>query len=224
MAQIFVSHSKRDKDLVDFFSNAFATTKVKAIFEEFEKILAGEITSCRVVQDIENSKALFVVLSQNVHDIPHTRDWVVWETGIAKNKDIWVFEPYSQFGSIAIVTPYLRHYVIFGSTQDWLGYIRRIIESYDDSHTLLTVLLTGLTGAGIGAALSGKDKAGGAAAGGIGGTIAGLTISDRSKKRPMGLNIVCVNCHSSYNIHTSQGMNSFRCPVCNNFLKIETSN
>lgn len=221
MAQIFVSHSKRDKDLVDFFSNAFATTKVKAIFEEFEKILTGERTSHSVVQDIENSKALFVVLSQNVHNIPHTRDWVVWETGVAKNKDIWVFEPYSQLGGIAIVIPYLRHYVIFGSTKHWLGYIRRIIESYDDSHTLLTVLLTGLTGAEIGAALSEKDKTGGAIVGGIGGTIAGLAISDRSKKRPMGLNIVCVNCRSSYNIHLPQGMDLFRCPVCNNFLKIK---
>jgi hypothetical protein len=39
MAQIFVSHSKDDKDLVDFFSKAVKGTKVKAVFEEFEKEL-----------------------------------------------------------------------------------------------------------------------------------------------------------------------------------------
>lgn len=210
MAQIFVSHSKRDKDLVDFFSNAFAGTKVKAIFEEFETILTGEITPYKVKQDIEYSNAVFVVLSQNVHDIPHTRDWVVWETGVAKNKDIWVFEPYSQYGSISVVTPYLRHYVIFCEAEDWLGYIRRIIESYDDSHVLPTLLLT----TGIGALL-GKGE--GAAVG----ALTGFAISDKSKVRPAGIVIRCFSCSSSYNVHVPQGTNIFRCPVCNNFLKIE---
>lgn len=82
MAHIFISHSGKDKDLRDFFSNAFAGTKVKAIFEEFEKILIGKVTSEQIARDIENSKAVFVILSQNVQDIPHTRDWVVCETGV----------------------------------------------------------------------------------------------------------------------------------------------
>lgn len=85
MAQIFISHSQRDEDLRNFFSNAFAGTKVKAIFEEFEKILRGRVTSEHVAKDIEDSKAIFVVLSQKVQDIPHTRDWVIWETGVAKS-------------------------------------------------------------------------------------------------------------------------------------------
>ncbi len=213
MAQIFVSHSKRDQDLVGFFSSAFAGTKVKAVFEEFEKILTGEITSPKVMQDIENSNAVFVILSQNVQKIPHTRDWVVWETGIAKNKDIWVFEPYSQLDSISVVTPYLRHYVIFSMTEDWFGYIRNIIESYDDSHILPTVL----TGAGIGAALAEEDKVGGAFLGGIGGAIAGHVLFGKSIERPRGWDIVCSNCRSSYNAHIPQEM-VFRCPVCNTHL------
>jgi len=221
MAQIFVSHSAKDKDMVDFFSNAFAGTKVKAVFEEFEKILTGKITPSKVITDIESSNAIFVILSQHVQDIPSTRDWVVWETGVAKNKDIWLFEPYWQFGRISVVIPYLRHYVIFGITNDWLGYIRRIIESYDDSHTLPTVLIAGPMGAGIGAALAKKDKAGAAVFGGIVGTIAGLAMSDKSKERPVGLNVVCANCRSSYNIHIPDGLNRFRCPVCNTFLEIK---
>lgn len=220
MAQIFISHSKEDKDLVDFFSNAFAGTKVKAVFEEFERILTGKITSYKIKQDIENSNAVFVILSQNVHDIPHTRDWIVWETGVAKNKDIWVFEPYSQFGNISVIIPYLRHYVVFNDSEDWLSYLRMIVESYDDSHTLPTILLSGLAGAGVGAALAGKDRTGGAVLGGIIGGLVGLGISDKSGQRPMGLSIKCVNCQSIYNIHIQQGIN-FRCPVCNDFLKIE---
>ncbi len=211
MAQIFISHSQKDKNLRDFFSNTFAGTKVKAIFEEFEKIFRGGVTSVHIANDIRNSKAVFVILSQNVQGIPHTRDWVVWETGVATNRDIWLFEPYSQFGKISVVTPYLRHYVIFDTNRYWFAYIRRIIESYDDSHVLPTLLVTG----GIGAILD-ENKIGGAALG----TLAGLWISDKSKERPTGINVICSNCFSSYNIHIPQGMTIFRCPVCNKYLKI----
>ena len=41
MAQIFVSHSAKDRDLVALLSRAFAATKVKGVFEEFEAILNG---------------------------------------------------------------------------------------------------------------------------------------------------------------------------------------
>ena len=212
MAQIFVSHSKDDKDLRDFFSNAFAGTKVKVIFEEFEKIFRDKVTSEQIAKDIENSKAVFVILSHNVQNIPHTRDWVVWETGVAKSRDIWVFEPYPQFGGISVVTPYLRHYVIFDTNDAWLGYMRTIIESYDDSHVLPTLLVTG----GIGALLAENDKIGGATLG----ALAGLVISDKSKERPTGIGVICSECSSSYNIHIPQGMNIFRCPVCNADLEI----
>lgn len=212
MAQIFISHSKEDKDLRDFFSNAFAGTKVKVIFEEFEKIFRGEITPKQIAKDIENSKAVFVILSQNVQNIPHTRDWVGWEAGVAKGRDIWIFEPYSQLGEISVVTPYLRHYVIFDTNDAWLGYMRTIIESYDDSHVLPTLLVTG----GIGALLAEKDKIGGATLG----ALAGLVISDKSKERPTGIGVICSECSSSYNLHIPQGMNIFRCPVCNADLEI----
>ena len=52
MAQIFVSHSKDDKDLVDFFSKAVKGTKVKAVFEEFERSHTGEITTHKIIQDV----------------------------------------------------------------------------------------------------------------------------------------------------------------------------
>jgi len=35
VAQIFVSHSAKDRDLVALLSRAFAATKVKGVFEEF---------------------------------------------------------------------------------------------------------------------------------------------------------------------------------------------
>ena len=196
----------------DFFTNAFGGIKVIGIFEEFEKIVKGTVTPKQISIDIGNSKEIFVILGQNVQDLPHTRDWVVWETGVANNKDIWIFEPISQFGNISVVTPYLRHYVIFDTNDDCFGYIRRIIESYDDSHVLPTLLVSG----GLGALLDEKNKIGGA----VLGALAGLAISDKSKERPTGIEVICSECSSSYNIHIPKRMNIFRCPVCNADLEI----
>lgn len=192
---------------------------MKAVFEEFEKIFKGKITRDQIGKDIENSRAVFVILSQNVEKIRHTRDWVVCETGVAKNKDIWVFEPYSQYGKISVIVPFLRNYVVFGVNNSWLGYIRRIIESYDDSQTLPTVLATGGLGALVGSALS-EDTEAGAVLGGIGGAILGAMMSDKSKGRPIGLPIECVSCNSIYSVHTPQGMKAIRCPVCNKSIAI----
>lgn len=222
LAQIFVSHSQKDKELKSFFSEAFATTNVKAIYEEFEQILKGKVTAEQISRDIENSRAIFVVLSQNVQNIPHTRDWVVWEAGVGKNRDIWVFEHYQDVGKISVVTPYLRHYVIFGTSDSWAGYLRKIIKSYDDSNTLGTVLVTGGLGAVVGSALS-EDKEAGAVFGGIGGAILGAAIADKSKIRPVGQRIQCANCTSTYSAHLPQGTQKIRCPVCNKFLEIEAS-
>jgi hypothetical protein len=220
MAQVFVSHSKLDSDLVNFFNNAFFNTGVMPVFEEFEAILGGTVTPSKVIGDIKSSNAVFVVLSRNVHGIPHTRDWVVWETGVANNRDIWVFEPYSQLGSISIVIPYLRHYVIYDTVSEHLAYIKKIIESYDDSHLLPTMIKWGSAGAGLGAALHERDRAKGATVGGLGAAFLGGLVAKKAKseERPTGIDVMCIDCNSSFSLHIPEGMNSFRCPVCNVFL------
>ena len=85
MTQIFISHSKKDEELKNFFLKAFGLTNVKAIFEEFESITRGEVSSLDVMRDIDASRAIFVVLSRNVQNIHHTRDWVVSEAGRGRN-------------------------------------------------------------------------------------------------------------------------------------------
>jgi hypothetical protein len=202
------------------FKDAFVGTNVRAVFESLEKIVKGKISRDEIRKDIENSRAIFVVLSQNVENIPHTRDWVACETGYAQNKDIWVFEPYSQYGKISIIIPFLRHYVPFGVSDAWLAYIRRIIESYDDSETLPTALVTGGLGALIGSAFDEEGDSSGAVLGGLGGAILGAMMSDKTKNRPVGLHIECINCNSVYNVHIPQDMKTIRCPICNRAIQI----
>lgn len=222
MAQIFVSHSQQDEEFKSLFLKAFSGTQVRSVFEEFERIMKGKITRDDVARDIENSRAVFVILSQNVEKLRHTRDWIAFETGAAKNKDVWVFEPYSQYGQISVIVPSVRNYVVFDVNDAWIGYIRRIIESYDDSQTLPTILVTGGLGALIGAALSEKNRGAGAVLGGVGGAIVGAVISDKSSSRPVGLRIECASCSSVYDVHLSQGMDTIRCPVCNKVIEIKS--
>jgi len=76
-----------------------------------------------------------------------------------------------------------------------------------------------LGGASIGAALSEEDKVGGALLGMLGGAVAGRIMSDNSKQRPLGLKGTCIGCYASYNIHFPEGINEFRCPVCNKAMR-----
>lgn len=215
VAKIFVSHSKKDNDIIKFFQGAFSSTNVKAIFEEIEGLKDfNEINKEKIRNDIDKSSAVFVLLSSNVNNLTHTRDWVCWETAIAseKNKDVWIFEPQEQLGHISVVTPSLRHYMIYSQTDDYLRYIIKIIESYDDSHILPTVLMSGI-GALFGAVAVEDDRTGGASLGAVGGTALGLALNKPSE-RPMGISINCRNCSSIYSFH-SLSTKKFRCPVCN---------
>ena len=78
MAQIFISHSKQDTDITHFFMEAFVGTKVKPRFEEFEKEVPTGVNAKKIETDIQASNALFVLLSENVQNLSHTRDWVIW--------------------------------------------------------------------------------------------------------------------------------------------------
>jgi hypothetical protein len=207
MGQIFVSHSKQDQPIVDFLARVAAGTKVKLIFEELERIVDGDVNAAKIHADIQRSSAVFVVVTKNLLTLPHTRDWVLWESGVAANRDIWVFEPRQQLGQVNVITPFLKHYALFELTDPWFSYLRQIIESYDDSHVLPTVLATGGLGAGIA-----KGE------GAIIGAGVGLFIAAIVNPRPQGMSVSCIQCASTYAIHLTVGELLFRCPVCNKSL------
>lgn len=216
MSQIFVSHSRADKDGIDFINKAFASTKVEAKYEEIEAILQGQRNASQISRDIAQSNALFVLLGKEVEELKHTRDWVAWESGVAAggspqtNKDIWVFEPLEESLQLSVVIPHLRHHVSFEITDPWLAYIRSIVSSYDDSH----VLPAAIAGAGIGAGFASGP---GAVVGGL----AALILAANRQSKPTGLLIQCPKCRSNYSIHRDPARNVMRCPVCNNRLRIQ---
>lgn len=206
MAQIFVSHSQRDKDIVHFFLEAFAGTKVKPLLEELEQEPPTGVTAEKIESDIQSSNAVFLLLSENVENLKHTRDWMSWECGAARNKDIWVFEPFESLGKIRIVVPRLNHYVLFERTDEWRKYLRSIIQSHDDSHVIPTLAAT----TGGGALLNEKDRGSGAAVGFAVG-LAGLLLHSMSRPS-FGIDARCWKCCSNYKVYR---FGNFRCVVCN---------
>jgi len=213
MAQIFVSHSGKDKDLVDFLSRAFATTQVRGVFKEFDAITDGPANAPGIIADIRASSAFFILLSKNVEDRRHTRDWVGWESGamamaaFQNNKDVWVLESITEAPYLSVVVPHLRHYVCFNPVDPyWQAYLTKVITSYDDSH----LLKAASAGAAAGAVLA-EESAG---VGAIVGAGAALLLAAISSNRPSGILFQCPHCSSVYSVHLSAQW--LRCPVCNN--------
>ncbi len=210
MAQIFVSHSADDKEIKGFFGTIFAITNVKAIYKEIGGFSTPE-AGLDIQNDIQHSKAIFVLLGPNVQRIRHTRDWVVWESAIASpmHKDIWVFEPHERLGEIDVIIPHVDHYMVYQQTKDYQEYIRQIIESYDDSQVLPTAL--------VGAALwqlTEKTL--------LDAFLIDALIADPSEKRPRGVPIKCPKCQVSHRLHTLHThLDTIRCPACNSQFHIK---
>jgi hypothetical protein len=224
MSQIFISHSKRDRPLVDLFARAFGSTSVKAVFVEYESLMNGQSVKTQHIQNaIQNSAAVFVLLSANVNDLPHTRDWVNWETGVAAHagKDIWLFETASDQGKIDVVIPWFSHYIPIDVTiEHAYSYVRNIIESYDDSQVLPNAAALGFLGAiGMTMLAPPQEQQNAAIAGGALGAFFGAASASKKHMRPMGTSTQCSKCKRVYHIHVPYGY-SFRCPGCNSQLEL----
>ena len=133
-AQIFISHSQSDENLKNFINRSFASSSVKAIYEEYEELINGKISIKKIRQDISESNAIFVVLSENVNKLTYTRDWVAFESGFgaASKKDVWVVEPIEDRDNFSFITPGLTDYLPFNTGSDnFLKYFKLVIDSYD---------------------------------------------------------------------------------------------
>jgi hypothetical protein len=75
-------------------------------------------------------------LSEDVEVLRHTRDWINWECGTTKNKEIWIFEPLASLGKIRVLVPRYNHYALFERTDEWREYLRSVIETYDGLHII----------------------------------------------------------------------------------------
>lgn len=98
MSQIFITHTRKDKDFLNKFDSIFAGTEVKRYRSEFEEI--QEPPWRTIKQEINRSNALFFIVGKELvqshknhdSDWDYTQNWIAYEIGLACQigLDVWV--------------------------------------------------------------------------------------------------------------------------------------
>jgi hypothetical protein len=158
----------------------------------------------QIENDILMSAAVFVVLSETVQQLQHTTHWIAWESGQAKAKQrpVWVLEPFESLSKVEVVIPHFNHYIRFQMDDYWRRYIHTVVASYNDT----PILATG-GGALAGLALGGP-------VGAVIGGVLGYGLSSPTVT-PKGFPFTCDGCFLSYEVHLPGGKGEFRCACCN---------
>lgn len=146
MVYVFVSHSKKDTELVEIINHNFRSVGGVPLFMEFTP--ESEPPYKKIEGNIDLSKAVFLFLTPNVTSSDYTKNWISFEVGLAKktNKPVFVVEDFNN--KIHFPVPYITDYILYepAKVEDWIGLqkilqkIKRVVED--------NKLLLGLTGAG----------------------------------------------------------------------------
>lgn len=113
MVTIFISHSKKDEDLVLTMKGTLKNVGHTPIIEEFIPAEEQKPVPYEEIRDnVEKSEFLFLFLTDNVVSTPFTQNLVSYEVGLASaNSKLFVFE---RIGTpIEFPIPYLTDYALF---------------------------------------------------------------------------------------------------------------
>ncbi|MDM7274698.1 MAG: hypothetical protein P3X22_001035 [Thermoprotei archaeon] len=92
MAVIFISHSKRDKWLVQIIQTLLINLGHTPIIEEFIPESRKEPIPCKEIRkNIQLSDAVFLFLTDEIVRTEYTKKWVIYEVGLASDRNIPVF-------------------------------------------------------------------------------------------------------------------------------------
>jgi hypothetical protein len=129
MVYLFTSHSKYDKQIKNFFSNAIARTDgLNGTFIEFENLqgLYAGVDISNIIGNL-NTKGVILLLGENVYSSQrspvHTHNWVNFEVGVAAGykKLVLVFEEYGH--DINFPIPYVSDYCRYNVDDESVGLI-----------------------------------------------------------------------------------------------------
>jgi hypothetical protein len=85
---IFLSHSSKDTKLIRLIELTFASREIEPYFAGTR--MEGKNPVEKIVEAISGAIGLFALITPNVINDTHTRDWVVFEVGVAKAKGITI--------------------------------------------------------------------------------------------------------------------------------------
>lgn len=214
MTSIFISHSQKDVEILNYFNNIFDGAPIKAILAEFERYERPPWTAIK--NWVNESSAVFLLLGPNLRGSVFTSNWVSFEVGLAcqARKPIWVFEHVKD--PVDFPVPYLTNYMLYDpANRVSFEQIQEIVRSYAPTPQLAGAVLGALLGAAFGAAVAGKK---GTIPGAFFGGVIGGALT---RKTPYGIHITCQHedCGISFMLHSK--VDNFLCPTCRRAIYIK---
>ena len=216
MAQVFISHSRHDRELVNNIKAIIENLGHQAYLYEYEAHPYDSSPDTEIMNEIRKSDLVFTFLTRNVDDMPHTKSWVISEVAIARdaNKRTFVFEYENEFVSFPL--PYLTDYMILDkhSVQDILT-VQRIAKKSLPQTGLPPEVGGGVLGVILGAPFGPL----GILFGGLGGAWLGSTLRPSGTPEIPFLIARCLWCGMQYNYY-SPWVKKFPCPKCRRYLEL----
>lgn len=142
VVQLFMSHTKLDKEFCNRFDIQAARVGVKVFRSEFEEIKSPAWETIK--EQIDASDALFLLVGKHLvksqaaserdpklrEEWKHTQNWIAYEIGLASEReiDVWVL---CDLVDINFPVPYFNNYAIYSATR----WIREILEFYGRGET-----------------------------------------------------------------------------------------
>lgn len=215
MVTIFISHSRKDASLVENVYGILVNIGHIPIIEEFiPETEKQPIPHDEISKNVSLSDSVFLFLTDNVLATEYTRNWVIFEVGLARQgeKRVFVFE--RQGIPIPYPIPYLTDYMIFDpqSIQDLLA-IQKIAKE------LVGRIPAKLIGAGVGLLIGSVFGPIGAAFGAITGGSLGHSSDIQTEARIPVIECPRENCHIRFRYY-SPNITSFKCPACRELITI----
>lgn len=137
MAQVFISHTQKDKEFCDEFDRVCARVGIRAFRSEFETI---EMPAWKTIKDaINNSNAVFFLVGKELvknqeskdPEWRYTQNWIAYEIGLACQKgiDVWAI---CDNVTINFPMPYINNYFTYSLKHDSaFRAMRKVLEFYN---------------------------------------------------------------------------------------------
>ena len=210
MSTVFISHSKRDSNLVIRIKQILINVGHTSVLEEFiPESNKKPIPYDEIRTQVSDSDVVFLFLTDNVVATEYTKNWVLFEVGIASSmkKPLYIFE--RQGVPVQYPIPYFTDYMLFDQNSiDSLLEIQTIAKTHVGKAPVGTA--SGVIGGAAVGAIAGPA---GALVGAILGGLIGYGADTNSS--PNIQTIICPykTCKISFRYHSTR-ITKFMCPAC----------
>lgn len=215
---VFISHSKKDGELVGVIDHNFKTVDITPLFMEFTPESKPPYT--KIEENLNLSAAIFLFLTQNIKSSDYTQNWISFEVGLAKksNKPLFVIEDANN--KVHFPVPYLTDYILYEQTkiEDWQkihNVLRKLKENVEKNKLIISLTVGGAL---VGGLTDKKDGARGMLLGSFTGLVLGGIINALIQSIPVeSTRVKCPDCKLEFNFYSR--FNDFPCPSCRINLK-----